>query len=169
MYLDETERLFIRKLEPYDAKEWESFFENNPSLPFLGIDLNPDNEINSINWINFQLERYKNNRFGHKALVAKQNNKLIGQCGLLSQEVYGKAEIEIGYHILPKYWGNGYATEAAGKFRDYAFNENLSNSLVSIIDIKNIASQRVAQKIGMKRIKQIKYSGLNVYIYRIYK
>ena len=143
--------------------------ENNPSLPFLGIDLSLDIESQAIEWIDIQLSRYQNNRFGHKALINKQTNEFVGQCGLLTQEVEGEVKIEIGYHILPKYWGNGYATEAARSFRDYAFNNKISNSLISIIDVRNIASQKVATKIGMNKTKQIRYFGLDVYVYRIDK
>ena len=55
------------------------------------------------------------------------------------------------------------------KGRDYAFEKNLCNSLISIIDVRNIASQKVAEKIGMRRIKQVKYYSLDVDIYRIVK
>ncbi|TAJ12794.1 N-acetyltransferase [Marinilabiliaceae bacterium JC017] len=171
MYLDgaETNRLLIRKLEPSDIAIWETFFENNNSLPFLGLDLTMDNKAQAKDWIERQLWRYENNKYGHHALIDKQTNKFIGQCGLLTQEINHQTAIEIGYHILPEYWGMGYATEAAKKFRDYAFENNLSDSLISIIDVRNIASQKVAEKIKMKRDKQASYFNLDVYIYRIDK
>ncbi|WP_445589469.1 GNAT family N-acetyltransferase [Sunxiuqinia sp. A32] len=171
MYLDgaETERLRIRKLELSDIAIWESFFENNDYLPYLGLDLSSDKKAQAKEWIEIQLRRYQEKRYGHHALIDKQTNQFIGQCGLLTQEIDGKTEIEIGYHILPAYWGKGYATEAANKFRDYAFQNNLCNSLISIIDIRNIASQKVAEKNGMRKTRQIKYHGLDVFIYRIDK
>lgn len=171
MYLDgtETNRLLIRKLELSDIAIWETFFENNSSLPFLGLDLTMTNKAQAKNWIERQLWRYENNKYGHHALIDKQTNKFIGQCGLLTQEINNQTAIEIGYHILPEYWGMGYATEAAKTFRDYAFENNLSDSLVSIIDVRNIASQKVAEKIKMKRDKQATYYNLDVYIYRIDK
>jgi RimJ/RimL family protein N-acetyltransferase len=171
MYLNgsETNRLFIRKLENSDIPIWETFFENNNSLPYLGLDLTLSYKEQSKDWIEHQLWRYENNKFGHHALINKQTNKFIGQCGLLTQEIDKKTEIEIGYHILPEYWGNGYATEAAQKFRDFAFENDVSKSLISIIDIGNIASQKVAEKNGMTNTKQVKLYGLDVFIYRINK
>ncbi|MBI9036524.1 MAG: GNAT family N-acetyltransferase [Bacteroidales bacterium] len=171
MYLDgsETNRLLIRKLEVSDIAIWETFFENNNFLPFLGLDLTLNKKTQSKNWIERQLWRYENNKFGHHALIDKQTNNLIGQCGLLTQEIDNKIETEIGYHIIPEYWGKGYATEAAKKFRDYAFEKDLCNSLISIIDIRNIASQKVAEKNGMRKTKQVRYNSLDVYIYRIEK
>jgi RimJ/RimL family protein N-acetyltransferase len=171
MYLDgsETKRLYIRKLEISDMAVWESFFVDNPYLPFLGLDLTLDAKAQSKDWIERQLWRYEHNKFGHHALIDKQTHKLIGQCGLLSQEIEDKLEIEIGYHIMPRLWGRGYATEAAEKFRDYAFHKNVCDSLISIIDVRNIASQKVAEKNGMRKTKSLKYNNLNVYIFSITK
>jgi RimJ/RimL family protein N-acetyltransferase len=171
MYLDgsETSRLWIRKLEVSDRTIWESFFENNPSLPFLGLNLALDKKDQSIDWIEWQLRRYEQHKFGHHALIDKKSNRFIGQCGLLTQEIDNQTEIELGYHILPDYWGKGYATEAATKFWDYAFENDVCDSLISIIDIRNKASQKVAEKLGMKNIKQVAYHTLNVFLYRIDK
>jgi len=171
MYLhgSDTKRLNIRKLDVSDISIWETFFENNNSLEYLGLDLSLDAKAQSKEWIERQLWRYENGQYGHHALLNKDSNEFIGQCGLLTQEIDGKIELEIGYHILPEYWGLGFATEAAQLFRDYAFDNNLCDSLVSIIDIRNIASQKVAEKNGMQRGKQVKYYDLDVYIYRIYK
>ncbi|MCP4553047.1 MAG: GNAT family N-acetyltransferase, partial [Bacteroidetes bacterium] len=142
---------------------------NNSFLPFLGLDLTLNIKAQSKDWIERQLWRYENNMYGHHALIDKQTNKFIGQCGLLTQEIDDKIETEIGYHIIPEHWGKGYATEAAKKIRDYAFDKDLCNSLISIIDIRNIASQKVAEKNGMRKTKQVKYYNLDVYIYRIEK
>lgn len=169
MYLNgvETDRLKIRSLNLSDIPIWATFFEDNPSLPYLGLDLSLDKKQQSMFWINRQLERYANDLYGHHALILKETNELVGQCGLLAQTVDGMKEIEIGYHVLPKFWGKGFATEAAIKFRDYAFQNKISDSLISVIDIRNTASQNVAKKLGMKNEKQIKYFGLDVFIYRI--
>ena len=171
MYLDgaETDRLLIRKLDAGDIITWQSFFIDNESLPFLGIDLSLDAYAQSRDWIERQLWRYANNKFGHHALIEKQTNIFIGQCGLLTQEIENQAEIEIGYHILPAYWGKGYATEAARKFRDYAFENDICSSLISIIDTRNTASQHVAEKLGMSITRRTNYLNLDVYIYRVEK
>ena len=171
MYLHDTQtkRLLIRKLEMVDIEYWAPFFENNPALPYLGIDLNLDKKAQAKDWIERQLWRYANDQFGHHALIEKESGDFVGQCGLLTQEVDRKTEIEIGYSLLPRFWGKGFATEAATKFRDFAFENNISESLVSIIDIRNEASQKVAIKLGMHKTKQVKYHGLDVFIYRINK
>lgn len=68
---------------------------------------------------------------------------------------------------MPEFRGLGYALEAAQKCRDFAFQNQLADSLISIIHPDNIASQQVALKNGMKLSKQTNYSNLPVNIYRI--
>lgn len=171
MYIkkSETERLIIRPNELSDRKAWEAFFVNNPSLDYLGFDYKKDNVFLAKEWMEIQLQRYKDNRYGHQALIDKESGKLIGQCGLLTQKIEEQEVIEIGYHLLPAYWGKGLATEAARFFRDFGFKNNIANEFVSIIDIRNIGSQKVAEKNGMCKVKQMKYFHLDVFIYKITK
>jgi RimJ/RimL family protein N-acetyltransferase len=100
-------------------------------------------------------------------LIDKETNALIGQCGLLLQEVDGIRELEVGYHIIKKYWGKGYAPEAARLFLDFAVEHDLADSVISIIDIRNTKSMRVAEKNGLHRDKQTRWLDKDVFIYRI--
>lgn len=127
------------------------------------------NYARSQQWIEKQLKRYADNRFGLQAINDKHSGEFIGQCGLLAQEVDGIQEVEVGYHIFKNFRGKGYAPEAARLFIDYAFNNDLTESLISIIHVDNIKSQRVADKNRLTREKETSWSGLQVYIYRINK
>jgi len=162
-----TARLNLRKVEESDIQPWTEFFINNPSLPYLGIDLNKKPEENAKEWIDFQFKRYSENRYGHHALIEKETGEFVGMCGLLLQTVEDKTEIEIGYSLLSKFWGKGYASEAAHFFRDFGFEHENLDHIISIIDIRNIASQKVAVRNGMTVDRQIKYNNLDVYVYQI--
>jgi len=165
----ESPRLVTRKLIENDIVIWSDFFAEKDAVEFFpnfGLTTNSDK---AKLWIEKQLARYSDNRFGLQALIDKKSENFIGQCGLVTQEVDGKTEIEVGYHILKQYWGQGYAPEAAKLFIDYAFKNNLTQSVISIIDKRNFKSQRVAEKNGLKIEKEIKWSGMDVYIYRIEK
>ena len=171
MYNDKLEspRLLTRKLVESDIEKWAEFFQDKEAFEFLPTyGLTTDLE-RAGHWIDKQLKRYEENRYGLQALIEKDTQNFIGQCGILVQEVDGKNEIEVGYHILKKYWGQGFATEAARLFIDYAFDRNLTPSVISIIDKRNIKSQRVAVKNGLVREKETKWNDLDVYIYRIEK
>ena len=164
----ESSRLYTRFLTSEDIQVWADFFADKEATEFFSSFGLKSNIDRARHMIIKQLERYDKKLFGHQALIDKRTNNFIGICGLLIQEVEDKVEIEVGYHVFKKYWGQGYASEAANIFICYAFDNNLTNTIISIIDIDNIKSQKVAEKNGMKREKQIKYvDNEDVYIYRI--
>ncbi|MGZ4044336.1 MAG: GNAT family N-acetyltransferase [Bacteroidia bacterium] len=165
----ESERLVTRWLTLNDINAWADFFKDEESVKFLPVTelLSPGER--SKFWIEKQLKRYADKKFGLQALIDKETGEFIGQCGLLMQEVDGKTEIEVGYHIFRKNWGQGYAPEAAKLFIDYAFKNNITNTIISIIHCQNLKSQRVAEKNGLIKLKQTAWSDLDVTIYGITK
>ena len=163
----QTNRLITRFLTPEDVHAWALFFKDKEALEFLSTFGMDSCENMSKHWIERQLSRYNQNRFGLQALINKFTGEFIGQCGLITQEIDKKWELEISYHIFKQYWGQGYATEAAKCFIDFAFTNKLAPSVISVIDINNIKSQRVAEKNGLVKERQTKWAHHDVYIYRI--
>jgi RimJ/RimL family protein N-acetyltransferase len=83
------------------------------------------------------------------ATVHKETGKFIGRCGLLPWKIGGKLEIEVAYLLDKKFWHQGLATEAATGILAYAFdNLNLAR-IICLMHPDNIASQKVAKRIGM--------------------
>jgi ribosomal-protein-alanine N-acetyltransferase len=164
----ETERILFREIRKSDFNNWLEFHKNpNTSLHWISELESPKTECEK--WYEKQFYRYENNLGGMNALIEKVSGKLIGHCGLLIQNVDKISELEIGYSLLPEFWNKGFATESAKKCRDYAFENNLSNSIISIISLTNKSSETVAIKNGMKIDKVTEYSGNKVNIYRIEK
>ena len=164
----ETSRLIFRKIEKSDFTEWLKFFTDpTTSIHWLEEKQLPQEQCES--WYQKQFWRYENEMGGTNALIEKSSGKLIGHCGLLVQIVDDRTELEIGYSLLSEFWGKGYASEAAIRCRDYAFENNLSESLISIISLTNIPSQQVALKNGMAIEKETIYKDNRVYIFRIDK
>ncbi len=60
--------------------------------------------------------------------------------------------LEVGYHVLPRLWGQELASEAAAACRDFARDQLGAKQLVAILHPKNTASRRVAEKIGMRHV-----------------
>ena len=118
-------------------------------------------------WIERQLKRYDEGSGGLLAVLDKSNEKFLGQCGLLIQEVDKVDELEVGYGFIPKYWGKGYATEAANAMIQYAFKNSLSSYLISLIHPDNLNSQNVAKKNGLNIWKPTEFKGINVDVWRI--
>ena len=83
------------------------------------------------------------------ATILKETNTFIGRCGLLPWVIDGQAEVEVAYLIGRAYWGKGLGTEAARAILNYGFERLHLPRLICLIDKDNLASIRVAQKIGM--------------------
>jgi ribosomal-protein-alanine N-acetyltransferase len=162
----ETERLIFRKIRESDFDDWLEFFKD-PSTSIHWIEEKESPEKECTKWYEKQFGRYKNDRGGMNAVLEKLSGRLVGHCGLLVQVVDGIQELEIGYSLLPKFWGKGYASEAAKLCRDAAFQRQFSESLISIIGVTNLPSENVARKNGMTIAKATVNNGNQVNIFRV--
>ncbi|WP_435623115.1 GNAT family N-acetyltransferase [Flagellimonas sp.] len=161
-----TARLLFRKIVPSDFDAWLPFHEEPLSSQFWeGLPSDP--KVACQEQFERIFERYEHNLGGMNALILKENNKMVGLCGLLVQSVDNTEELEIGYSILPQYWRQGLAFEAAQQCKMHAFSNNLTKSLISIIHVDNIPSQKVAIKNGMKLDKTTSYRDNPVHIFRV--
>lgn len=77
------------------------------------------------------------------------------------------SDIEIGWHTKRASSNRGFATEAARACKDLAFGRFGLSRLISIIDPSNVASRRVAEKIGMSPEKTVMHDGYPCVIYAI--
>ena len=145
----ETERLHTRFLKPEDAETWMEYVTDPIATTFMPNDAGLSYEDWTKHWIAFSIKRYREQRYGLQALIHKETGAFIGLCGLLLQEVNDTSEVEIGYHLFRKNWGLGYASEAAQMFRDYAFENEQADSVISIIHPLNFQSKNVAKRNGM--------------------
>lgn len=96
-----------------------------------------------LKWIEWNLDNYQQHGFGMWALE-DQAGKFLGDCGLTYQDVEGRKELEIGYHIIEDERGKGYATEAARACLGFGFAQTPAAMICSIVDPLNAASIAVA-------------------------
>lgn len=153
-----TNRLTLRHFHILDAEPMYQIF-GNPDVMRFGDGIQTKEWVQG--WLRTCLERYYQIwGFGPYAVVEKQNSNVIGYCGLfLFPDIHGKPEVEIGYRLARSTWGQGYATEAARAVREYAFHTLGLKRLIAIIDPANLASLRVAEKIGMHYEKEVMFEG----------
>lgn len=112
----------------------------------------PKTRQEASGWIAWNAANYAEHGYG-LWIVETLDGVFLGDCGLTWQEINGRTELEIGYHMRAQVQGRGYATEAAAACRDFAREELKIKKLVAIIHPDNIASRRVAEKVGMRDVE----------------
>ena len=93
------------------------------------------------------------------ATILKTENRFIGRCGILPQWIEGQPEYEVAYMIARRYWNQGLGTEAARAIKEYGFARYAFPRLISLIAPGNRASVRVAEKNGMRYIRDVWANG----------
>ena len=142
----ETRRLILRELSLDDLEPLHAVLSDPVAMQHYP---KPFDREMTRKWIEWNLDNYAKHGFGLWAVVHREEERLIGDCGLTIQQVDGVGELEIGYHILRSHWGKGYATEGAAACRDYVFKNLKKDRVISWMTPENLASRRVAEKVGM--------------------
>lgn len=154
MKILETERLLFRRLVMDDLDALYKLYSDPEVRQYYpeGV-LNYEETREELEW--FLNGHPKHPELGLWATVHKPSGKFIGRSGLLPWTIEGRHEVEIAYLLDKEFWGQGLASEGALAIRDYALKKLGLPRLVCLIDPKNIASQKVAEKIGMTLEKQV--------------
>lgn len=95
--------------------------------------------------------------FGRWAIERASDGAFLGFCGVGFPPFVPEVATwpEIGWRLQRRYWGNGYATEAAIAARDHFFTAFAYSELISLAHPDNAASHRVMRKIGMRRVDDL--------------
>jgi len=83
------------------------------------------------------------------AIVRREDDRLIGSCGFVSQAPERRS-VEIGYWLGKRYWGKSYAVEAARALMCFGFEQMGLERIEAKCFVGNYAGQRVIEKLGMK-------------------
>jgi len=88
--------------------------------------------------------------FGMFAVIEKESNEWVGNIGPWYPE--GWPGTEVGWALRRKAWGKGYAYEAAVAAIDWAFDELHWTNVIHSIDLDNVGSQLLAQRLGSRNL-----------------
>jgi ribosomal-protein-alanine N-acetyltransferase len=140
----ETERLYFREFTMDDAEMLFEMHQDHEITRYVG-DVVPWDTLELTQKIlrEFILPQYEN-KIGRWAVYVKENNVFIGWCGLKKVD----DEYDLGYRFIQKYWGRGYATEAAAAVLTYGVELGLEH-IMGRAAVANVASVNVLKKIGM--------------------
>lgn len=154
-----TERL---QLKPFTHKDAPFIIEllNSPGwLQFIG-DRNVHNEEEAVRYLeNGPLKSYREYGFGLSKIEKKDTTEPIGMCGLLKRDTLENPDI--GFALLPRFSGQGYASEIVNATILYA-KEKLNIQKISAITLPhNLKSIRLLESIGFNFCKTIRMPGNN--------
>lgn len=110
---------------------------------------------------------YQADGFGPLAVIEAASAELIGFCGLNAEVVDGSREVEIGYRLATRCWGQGLATEAVRACLAHGFTALTQESIIAIVQPQNVASLKVLHKAGFRHFINSQYHRLGVRIYRM--
>ena len=153
----ETERLVLREPEMGDLDGYAEIWRDEEVVRFLGGRTLSRDEVPE--GIERMLKQWDRHGVGLFSVVRKEDERLVGRVGYLlwdserwvnamHEELEDPLELEIGWVVARAFWGQGYATEAAAACRDHAFGSLGRDRVISLIAPENVASIRVAEKIG---------------------
>ena len=159
----ETERLILRPMRVEDTDPLLRVFGDPLVMASFGVE--PFDRAQMREWVQRNLDHQGEHGYGLFTVMLRQSGEVIGDCGLEQMEIDGVPAAELGYDLQRDVWNRGLATEAAAAVRDYAFRARHLPRLVSLIRQGNIASRRVAEKIGMRHLEDIDRSGIPYWLF----
>jgi RimJ/RimL family protein N-acetyltransferase len=141
----ETERLILRKFDRRDVGAVYAMRSDTDVMRFIR---EPQNRVETVKWLKLVSSHWKDEKIGFCAVIEKASNKFAGWCGLW--RLKETQETEVGYAIARKFWGKGFATEAARRCVEYGFKELKVDKIVAVARPENTGSRRVMEKLGMQ-------------------
>jgi RimJ/RimL family protein N-acetyltransferase len=145
----ETERLLLRRLMPEDLDALFVLYSDTELRQYFPEGaLTYEETREELEW--FLHGHPLRPELGLWATIHKATGHFIGRCGLLPWKIDDQPEVEIAYLLDKRFWGQGFATEAAQGIMQYGFTQLRLPRLISLIDVRNQASIAVARRIGMQ-------------------
>jgi len=154
----QTERLVLRAPTVEDAGAMHELFAD-PAV-MQGLNREPVSDLDdSRAMIERGLDGWRSDGLGPFVLETVADGRVAGWAGVMIFDTRGwtpsswtragnHAQPELGWALMRRHWGFGYATEAAGAIRDWTYASRPIDGLVSLISPSNVRSQRVARRLG---------------------
>lgn len=145
----ETKRLILRLFQPSDAEAISqlcnnyNIYKSTLYLPY------PYSTEDALTWMKHHYDNFIYDKAYEWAVTDKETGTLYGAVALSNNRMFHHGEL--AYWIGEKFWGNGYATEAAKAMIQFAFKEKMYHKVFARSFSSNPASEKVLQKVGMEK------------------
>ena len=161
----ETERLLLRPFHPADIDPYAEMCADSEVMEFLNATGSPISRADAWRQLAMYLGHWELRGFGTWAVEERGTGALVGRVGLHFPE--GWPDRELGWTIARKFWGRGYASEAARAAIAHAFGTLGWTHLVSLIHPNNHRSARLAERLGYHVHGSAEVVGLRLSMYRL--
>lgn len=152
----ETERLLLRELRPTDIEGMFALDSDPEVHKYLGNKpVKTKEESQKI--LESVLTQYKERGIGRFAVIEKSSGDFVGWSGLRLNTEYNMNGFtkyyDIGYRLIKRFWGKGYATESGKAALDYAFNVLKLPEIYATTEMGNQASHNALIKLGLHYVE----------------
>lgn len=137
-------RLRFRRMAAGDLDDMSRLLGDPQVMAFYP---RPRTREEAADWIAWNERNYARDGYG-LWILHDEVGRFVGDCGLTWQLVDGVERLELGYHLMPEHQGRGLASEAALACRELARSCG-AHEVIAIIRPDNLASQRVAERVGL--------------------
>ena len=158
----ETKRLILRELLPNDEVKILELDSNPEVHKYLGN--KPITTIEEARDIITNIrQQYLDNGIGRWATIKKSSGNFIGWSGLkfITELKNNKVNFyDIGYRLIPKYWGKGYATESAKAALEFGFMTMNLKEIIGTANEENKVSRKALEKCGLKFVEKFVWENI---------
>jgi RimJ/RimL family protein N-acetyltransferase len=157
----DTERLRFRRMTPADLDELLALHKDPDVAEFMGA----YDRAGMEDYLRMVADEWAERGHGRLAVLDRESGRFLGRAGLKHWPQF--AETEVGWVLRPEVRGNGYATEAGRAAIVWGLEAFDLPYITSYIQPVNVASVRVAERLGMTPIREDQLLGADVTVYAI--
>lgn len=149
----QTKRLLVRKAQTSDVNFYLQLWNSGKVMEMVGF---PDGLKITADIIKKQIENHPQHEFDQTLVVIeKESNKPIGECKLGFPDEEGISHPD--FKFIPEYWQKGFGKELVNALCKYVFSKTRTKIVETSPNVQNIASQKIAEAVGGKEIKNFVY------------
>ena len=154
MIILKTERLFLRVWDSADLKLAHQLWGDPEVMTFIDVRGGLTQEQVSAK-LNLEIECQAKNGLQYWPIFEQETQDFVGCCGLKPWIHSDRGGYELGFHIIAKKWGRGYAIEAAKAVISYAFNQRKLTHLMAGHHPDNLNSQKILLNVGFQFVEKV--------------
>lgn len=167
----ETPRFILREIEFTDVDGMFALDSNAEVHKYLGNKTVASKE-ETIKIIESIRQQYLDFGIGRWAIIEKETNAFVGWSGLkfVTDTINNQQNYyDLGYRLLPKFWGQGIATESAIASIEFAFNQLNCSEIYGIADVDNAGSNKILKKVGLQFVESFDINEIKHNWYQLLK